>query len=74
MKELELVALTQDLPEHGLVRGDIGTVVLVHGDGEGFEVEFTTLDGETVAVMTLESSLVRPINPMEIANARKVAV
>jgi hypothetical protein len=74
MKELELVALTKDLPEHGLVRGDIGTVVLVHRGGEGFEVEFMTLDGETVAVVTLEASRVRPISPMEIAHARSVAV
>ena len=74
MKELELVALMQDLPEHGLVRGDIGTVVLIHRGGKGFEVEFTTLDGETVAVVTLEASRVRPISPMEIAHARLVAV
>ena len=31
-KELDRVVLTVDLPEHGLVRGDVGTVVLLHGD------------------------------------------
>lgn len=74
MKELELAALTKDLPEHGLVSGDIGTVVLVHRGGEGFEVEFSTLFGKTVAVVTLSASQVRPINPREIAHARRVAV
>lgn len=28
--ELDLVVLTVDLPEFGLVAGDVGTVVLVH--------------------------------------------
>ena len=31
IKELDAVALTCDLPEQGLKRGDVGTVVLVHG-------------------------------------------
>lgn len=74
MKTLEMAALTEDLPEYGLVRGDLGTVVLVHRGGEGFEVEFTTLSGKTVAVVTLKSSQVRPVKPREIAHVRKVAV
>ena len=32
------------------VTSDIGTVVLLHADGKGYEVEFVTLDGETIAV------------------------
>ncbi len=39
IEELEDVILTCDLPEHGLTRGDIGTVVLVHDEGKGYEVE-----------------------------------
>jgi hypothetical protein len=31
INELDAVALTCDQPEHGLVRGDVGTAVLVHG-------------------------------------------
>jgi hypothetical protein len=45
------------LPEYSLERGDIGTVVLMHRGGEGYEVEFVTLDGETVAVVSLPISL-----------------
>lgn len=70
--ELDNVVLTIDLPEYGLRGGDVGTVVLVHRNGEGFEVEFVTLDGETVAVASLFSSQVRPIQRREITHARKV--
>ena len=68
--ELENVILTADLPEQGLEQGDIGTVVLVHRSGEGYEVEFATLEGETVAVVTLLASQVRRIGEREIAHAR----
>ena len=71
IEELNQVVLTVDLPEHGLVRGDIGTVVLLHGE-EGYEVEFVALDGETIAVASLSTSQVRPIGPREIAQARAI--
>ncbi|WP_375472249.1 DUF4926 domain-containing protein [uncultured Nostoc sp.] len=61
IQELDRVILTSDLPEHSLEEGDIGTVVLVHQRGKGYEVEFVTLDGETVAVVSLHSIQIRPI-------------
>lgn len=72
LKELESVVLTTDLPEYGLERGDIGTIVLVHKDGLGYEVEFMTLDGETIAIVSLAASQVRSIAAREIAYARPV--
>ena len=72
IRELDDVILTCDLPAEGLREGDVGTAVLVHNDGKGFEVEFTTLDGETVAVVTLLRSQVRPVKQREIANAREL--
>ena len=33
IRDLETIALTEDLPEHGLKRGDLGTVVLIHAAG-----------------------------------------
>ena len=72
IKELDQVVLTTDLPERGLQKGDVGTVVLVHQNGEGYEVEFMTLDGETVAVITLLAEQVRSIAPRELAHARQV--
>jgi hypothetical protein len=71
--ELNAVALTCDLPEHGLKRGDVGTAVLVHGEGEGFEVEFVGYDGHTVALLTLEETQVRPLRASDIPHARELA-
>ena len=45
INELDAVALTCDSPEHGLLRGHVGTAVVVHGGGEAFEVEFVGCDG-----------------------------
>ncbi len=70
IEELADVILTCDLPEHGLARGDIGTVVLVHNKGKGYEIEFTTLDGETIAIVTLSANQVRPSKQREIAHVR----
>ena len=61
ISELDIVVLTEDLPEHHLMVGDVGTVVLVHGDGVGYEVEFVTFEGETVTVISLSRSQVRII-------------
>jgi hypothetical protein len=74
IRELERVVLTADVPNHGLAKGDIGTVVLVIEGGAAYMVEFMTLTGKTVAVATLEANQVRPIAPGEIANARQVAL
>ena len=69
-QELDSIVLTTDLPQYGLERCDIGTVVLIHQGGKGYEVEFMTLDGETVAVVSLLLSQVRPIGRGEIAHVR----
>jgi len=73
IQELERGGLTTDLPEYGLKQGDIGTVVMVHQGGQGYEVEFITLDGETVAVVSLLADQLRPIGQREIAQARVMA-
>jgi hypothetical protein len=72
MRELESVVLTTDLAEHGLEQGDIGTIVLIHRGGKGYEVEFVALDGETVAVASVLASQVRAVVRREIAHARPV--
>jgi hypothetical protein len=59
IQELEQVMLTTDLPEHGLRSGDIGTVVLVHQQSAGYEIEFVGTDGDTLAVVTLLADQVR---------------
>ena len=69
IRELDSVVLTVDLPEHRLKKGDVGTVVLLH-DGAGYEVEFMTLNGETLTVVSLSKDQVRPVGSREIAQAR----
>lgn len=73
ISELDDVVLACDLPEQKLAAGDIGTVVLVHGEGRGYEVEFMTLDGETIAIATLRADQVRQAHADEIAHARPIA-
>lgn len=73
INELDDVILTCDLPEHGLSAGDIGTAVLVHRAAAGYEVEFTSLDGDTIAVITLTANQVRPVHAGEIAHVRSLA-
>ncbi len=73
INELDAVVLTCDLPEQGLVRGDVGTAVLVHDHGLAFEVEFVGYDGHTVALLTLERSQIRPLQTHDIPHARELA-
>ncbi|MDY6786073.1 MAG: DUF4926 domain-containing protein [Cyanobacteriota bacterium] len=47
VKLLDVVALTVDLPEYNLWRGQVGTVVEILAGGEAFEVEFSDRDGRT---------------------------
>ncbi len=54
IKELDVVILTRELPEHGLTKGSKGAVVHCYADGQGFEVEFVSETGETIALLTLE--------------------
>lgn len=53
---LATVALTRDLPENGLTRGQIGTVVelLGAGDDRALLVEFSDDHGRTLALVDLK--------------------
>lgn len=71
LRELDLAALRVDLPAHGLIAGDVGTVVLVHRGGVAYEVEFTTADGQTVVVETLSAEQVEPVAGEHILHVRQ---
>lgn len=73
IREHDLVVLGAAVPAEGLVAGDVGTVVHLYRDGQAFEVEFTTLEGKTAAVITLEASQIRPVGQREISHARELA-
>lgn len=74
IKEHERVVLTTPVPAEGLEAGDVGTVVHLYRDGLAYEVEFTTLNGKTAAVVTLEANQVRPVGRREITHARELSV
>jgi hypothetical protein len=73
IREHDLVVLMADIPAESLKQGDVGTVVLVHEAGAGFEVEFATLAGENRAVVTVPANSVRPVGDNEIAHVRRIA-
>lgn len=53
IKLLDVVALTVDLPEYNLWRGQVGTVVDILAGGAAFEVEFSDRNGRTYESMGL---------------------
>lgn len=55
IKVLDVVALTADLLEKGLVRGQVGTIVEVLAPGV-FEVEFSDDEGRTFAMLSLREN------------------
>jgi len=82
IQELDVVVLTRDMPELGLVAGDMGTIVMVYGADAGkspdaaaggYELEVVAADGRTVALTTVDTDAVRLRKPSEILHAREVA-
>jgi hypothetical protein len=71
MKLLDVVALLEDLPEIGLYRGQVGTIVEEY-EPEVFEVEFSDTTGRAYAIETLKASQLmilyhQPINEKSMA-------
>lgn len=57
---LSVVALMRDIPDRGLVRGQVGTIVEVLAHGV-FEVEFSAETGATYASLPLSSKELLPL-------------
>jgi hypothetical protein len=72
IQEFQRVALLVDVPSVGLIAGDVGTVVDITTTGEGITVEFFNFSGNTVAVVPLQRSQVRPLQVDEVMHARPV--
>ena len=68
IKLLDVVALTEDLPARGLVRGQVGTVVELLAP-EVYEVEFSDDDGRTYASLALNTNQVMVLHyrPLQVA-------
>ncbi|MBM4055390.1 MAG: DUF4926 domain-containing protein [Planctomycetes bacterium] len=74
IKEHDRIVLLEDLPADGLKAGDVGTVIYIHRQGEAFEVEFMTLEGETVAIATLRTAQIRAVSKKDIAHVREITI
>jgi len=57
---LDVVALMEDLPERGLSRGQVGTVVEFL-DPDVFEVEFSDDEGRAFATLALRAEQLLPL-------------
>jgi hypothetical protein len=65
---LDIVALTEDIPERGLIRGQIGTVVELLAPGV-YEIEFIDNQGRTYATLSAreEQLLILHDRPAKVA-------
>ncbi len=69
------VILLVDLPEEGLVAGDVGVIVERHdvpGIETGYSVEFFDMLGDTVAVVTVPASALRRPTPADRPVVRQI--
>lgn len=55
MQDLDVVALLEDVPDAGLKRGQVGTIVMPLAPGV-FEVEFVDKSGSTYGLVTLREA------------------
>jgi hypothetical protein len=68
MEILSLVALLEDLPAEGLVRGQVGTVVDCWVPGV-YEVEFSDGDGKSYAMVALKAEQLMRLHHQPIHQA-----
>ena len=66
IKLLDVVALTEDIPEHNLKYGEVGTVVEILSDGEAFEVEFSDKNGQMSKCLSFLESQLEVLHPETI--------
>jgi hypothetical protein len=68
LKPFDIVALPEDLPSRGLLRGQVGTVVETLAPGV-FEVEFGDSQGRTYASLALRSDQLMVLHhkPIEVS-------
>jgi hypothetical protein len=72
-RELETVVLERDIPEHGLRKGDLGSVVELC-EPDGLDVEFVRASGKTQALVTLHTNDVRGVRDEDLVSVRSVAL
>ena len=71
------VVLAVDVPEKGLEKGDVATIVEEHPitDGEtGYTLEVFNALGDTVAVVTVPESAIATMTADEVLSVRRFSV
>ena len=69
IKLLDVVALTVDLPNDNLWRGQVGTVVEVLAHGDAFEVEFSDREGRTYETLGLRPDQIMVLHYAPLAES-----
>ncbi len=73
----ERAVLTEDLPQESLKAGDVGVVVEYYpareGVSEGYELEFFSANGKTIAVVSVPAKSVRQATEREVLSVRELA-
>ena len=76
LKLFQRAVLTRDLPEQGLRAGDVGVIVEHYpprGDTEeGYELEFFSAAGQTIAVVSVPGTGVREAGLHEVLSVREM--
>lgn len=70
INEFDQVVLVVDLPEYHLKSGDVGVVVDITPNGRQYTLEIFNFAGETVTVIPVNPTQVRPVSRQEIVSAR----
>lgn len=73
----DYVALSRDLPEYNLQRGDVATLIdrIPHPSGgeDGYILEIFNALGESIAVVAVSMSAVEPLRSDEILTVRSLS-
>ncbi len=70
---LENVVATVDIPEEGILTGDLGTIIDIYVElAKAYEVEFLTADGSERALLTLAPDQFRRLTPTDVLTARQM--
>ena len=76
-KLFEEVALSKDIPEKRLEKGDVATIVEHHpvSTGEdGYSLEIFNSPGDSITVVTVPGSAIESLSSDEIFNVRSYAI
>lgn len=72
IREFEPVVFTVDLPQYGLLAGDVGAVADIRPSGKAYEVEVVRVDGSTYDVVTVQEGQIHPAAKNEVPRARAI--